>query len=186
MFQCLIPAFFERGSVSFGETPVPWEKMSSTLLCPNSQRTQFPNRPTLAWKHRHVPVQQSTPSRAVRNRLRPAACLPCSSGRAPRHLTTASLVNEAFTRVVSGGAFWPIRGELSRHLKYMARAVPRGLRRGYYAPVACCGGRALRLLKLREQVRALGLGCQDDSPIRALGAGQLGSTYRTGAGVAPA
>ena len=45
----------------------------------------------------------------------------------------------------------------------MARAVPRGLRRGYYAPVACCGGRALRLLKLREQVRALGLGCQDDS-----------------------
>jgi hypothetical protein len=78
------------------------------------------------------------------------------------------------------------RSEASRHLKYMARAVPRGLRRGYYAPVACCGGRALRLLKLREQVRALGLGCQDDSPIRALGAGQLGSTHRTGAGVAPA
>jgi hypothetical protein len=107
-----------------------------------------------------------------------------TSGRAPRHLTTASLVNEAFTRVVSGGAFG--RSEASRHLKYMARAVPRGLRRGYYAPVACCGGRALRLLKLREQVRALGLGCQDDSPIRALGADQLGSTYRTGAGVAPA
>lgn len=151
---------------------------------PEQPANTVPKPAALAWKHRHVPVQQSTPSRAVRNRLRPAACLPCSSGRAPRHLTTASLVNEAFTRVVSGGAFG--RSEASRHLKYMARAVPRGLRRGYYAPVACCGGRALRLLKLREQVRALGLGCQDDSPIRALGAGQLGSTYRTGAGVAPA
>jgi hypothetical protein len=28
----------------------------------------------------------------------------------------------AQTRIVSGGAFWPIRGELSQHLKYMAGA----------------------------------------------------------------
>jgi hypothetical protein len=25
-------------------------------------------------------------------------------------------------RILSGGAFWPSRGELSRHLKYIARA----------------------------------------------------------------
>jgi hypothetical protein len=37
-------------------------------------------------------VQQPTPSRAVRKRLRSAACPPCSSGRAPRHLTTATIV----------------------------------------------------------------------------------------------
>src|SRR6266566_7200656 len=92
MFQCLIPAFFERGSVSFGETPVPWEKMSSTLLLPEQPANTVPKPAALARKHRHVPVQQPTPSRAVRNRLRPAACPPCSSGRAPRHLTTASIV----------------------------------------------------------------------------------------------
>ena len=42
MFQCLIPAFFERGSVSFGETPVPWEIMSSTLLLPEQPANTVP------------------------------------------------------------------------------------------------------------------------------------------------
>jgi hypothetical protein len=100
---------------------------------PEQPANTVPKPAALAWKHRHVPVQQSTPSRAVRNRLRPAACLPCSSGRAPRHLTTASLVNEAFTRVVSGGAFWPIRG------------VTTGSRRPERpAPRLLCPGRMLR------------------------------------------
>jgi hypothetical protein len=96
-----------------------------------------PKPAALAWKHRHVPVQQSTPSRAVRNRLRPAACLPCSSGRAPRHLTTASLVNEAFTRVVSGGAFWPIRGVTTSQI-HGSRRPERP------APRLLCPGRMLR------------------------------------------
>jgi hypothetical protein len=49
MFQCLIPAFFERGSVSFGETPVPWEKMFSTLLLPEQPANTVPKtgRPSL-------------------------------------------------------------------------------------------------------------------------------------------
>ena len=42
MFQCLIPAFFERGGMSFGEKPVPWEKMSSTLLLPEQPANTVP------------------------------------------------------------------------------------------------------------------------------------------------
>jgi len=48
MFQCLSPAFFERGSVSFGETPVPWEKMSSTLLLPEQPANTVPKPAPLA------------------------------------------------------------------------------------------------------------------------------------------
>jgi len=50
MFQCLSPAFFERGSVSFGETPVPWEKMSSTLLLPEQPANTVPKPAALARK----------------------------------------------------------------------------------------------------------------------------------------
>src|SRR6266540_5591651 len=35
----------------------------------------------------------------------------------------------AQTRTVSGGAFWPSRGESSRHFKYMARAGRVGVKR---------------------------------------------------------
>src|SRR6266403_3942852 len=59
MFQCLIPAFFERGSVSFGETPVPWEKMSSTLLLPEQPANTVPKPAALARKHRHSEQSRS-------------------------------------------------------------------------------------------------------------------------------
>jgi hypothetical protein len=100
-----------------------------------SEHSSQTGRPSLETSARAG--SKSTPSRAVRNRLRPAACLPCSSGRAPRHLTTASLVNEAFTRVVSGSAFWPIRGVTTSQI-HSSRRPERP------APRLLCPGRMLR------------------------------------------
>src|SRR6266446_1482645 len=60
MFQCLIPAFFERGSVSFGETPVPWEKMSSTLLLPEQPANRSTFLRTLSPANAGLSLRPST------------------------------------------------------------------------------------------------------------------------------
>ena len=53
----------------------------------------------------------------MKQRLRDDACCNPGTGSEPRIPNAA-----AQTRIVSGGAFWPSQGELSRHLKYIARA----------------------------------------------------------------
>src|SRR5258705_10722908 len=61
--------------------------------------------------------RQFVPSR--RRRLMTNVCASTSAKSRPElRIPTAA----AQTRVVSGGEVWPIQRELSRHLKYMARA----------------------------------------------------------------